>query len=503
MNALTSLRFTGDANAEFSLNGGPFSKESDVTLKPGSHTLTARLVTSGSGSTPVSASFTIGSQTLAFTATTRADVIAPTGTISFPPKISLTEGATVIMRGTVKDEANGSGVKSVKINNQTATFDADKGTWELKAATLTPGSQVLTLNVEDGAGNSSRAASVNIMQGDTNITFPERSGVDFVGPQTVAWDNLDGRNRALVMDVDAKALIAVDLNTGKREVLSDNTTQPEIPFIYEGKGYNAGSIVLDRKAGKVYAGLSIDVDNLESTLDHSIIGVDVKTGGRSFVSSNVSYETAEIVLENTSAEYRIFSGDSKQDYINVWDLNRNEASNYSSSSLGIPNSINPFNNVGSIAIDSPRKRLLVTSLSGDQFVFSVDIASPVSASAETKGARSIFSDASVPNNENQFTQNDNYVLTSIRVDADRSRALMVDRLKPAIFELALSDDKTKDGARSVFSDNATANKLTNPYGLHIESGMPYALLVDKGTKALMAVDLLSGERVFISKTSVN
>ncbi|HMY40797.1 MAG TPA: hypothetical protein PK011_15845, partial [Marinagarivorans sp.] len=228
-----------------------------------------------------------------------------------------------------------------------------------------------------------------------------------------------------------------------------------------------------------------------------------KTGGRSFVSSNVSYETAEIVLENTSAEYRIFSGDSKQDYINVWDLNRNEASNYSSSSLGIPNSINPFNNVGSIAIDSPRKRLLVTSLSGDQFVFSVDIASPVSASAETKGARSIFSDASVPNNENQFTQNDNYVLTSIRVDADRSRALMVDRLKPAIFELALSDDKTKDGARSVFSDNATANKLTNPYGLHIESGMPYALLVDKGTKALMAVDLLSGERVFISKTSVN
>ncbi|HRH77783.1 MAG TPA: hypothetical protein PK129_10585, partial [Cellvibrionaceae bacterium] len=75
-------------------------------------------------------------------------------------------------------------------------------------------------------------------------------------------------------------------------------------------------------------------------------------------------------------------------------------------------------------------------------------------------------------------------------------------LKPAVFSLTLSDDKTKDGARIVLSDNTknTANKLLEPYGLQIEPGMPYALLVDKAAKATMAVDLESGERVFISKS---
>lgn len=461
-----------------------------------------RLVTSTAASTTVSASLSIGGQAVVFTATTRADIIAPTGTISFPPKISLTDGSTVIMRGTVKDEA--STIKSVKINNQAVTsFDADKGTWELKAAALTPGPQVLTLEVEDSAGNkNTRAASVNIMQGDTNITFPEQSGVNFVGPQTVAWDNLDGRNRALVMDVDAKALIAVDLNTGKREVLSDNSTQPEIPFIYEGKGYNAGSIVVDKKAAKVYAGLSIDGEGTNLDLPHSVIGIDLVSGVRTAVSNSITFEASDMALEQTSTEFRLFVGETKEDYLSGWDFNSQSSFDYSSYTLGQPNKENQFYNVGSLAIDAERKRLLMTSLSGVQFVYAVDIAASSSAPFQNKGARSVFSDATSPNSENPFTQNNNYVLTSIRVDADRSRALLVDRLKPAVFSLALSDDKTKDGARSVLSDNTknTANKLLEPYGLQIEPGIPYALLVDKAAKATMAVDLESGERVFISKS---
>ncbi|HMU67215.1 MAG TPA: hypothetical protein PKE57_08720, partial [Cellvibrionaceae bacterium] len=305
----------------------------------------------------------------------------------------------------------------------------------------------------------------------------------------------------LVMDVDAKALIAVDLNTGVRSVLSDNTTQNDLPFIYEGKGYNAGSIVLDKKVGKVYAGLSIDGEGSNLDLPHSIIGVDVLTGTRSIVSNSVFFETSDMVLDTTGSNYRLFAGETKEDYLSGWDFISNSGFDYSSYSLGQPDKVNQFYNVGSLAVDAPRKRLLMTSLSGQQFVYAVDIAAASNAPFQNKGARSVFSDGATPNVENPFTSSGNYVLTSIRVDSDRSRALMVDRLKPAIFELALSDDKTKDGARSVLSDNATANKLANPYGLHIESGMPYALLVDKGTKALIAVDSESGERVFISKTS--
>ena len=40
-------------------------------------------------------------------------------------------------------------------------------------------------------------------------------------------------------------------------------------------------------------------------------------------------------------------------------------------------------------------------------------------------------------------------------------------------------------------------------GLHIEASMNYAIVVDKGQKALMAVDLESGERVVVSKSKIS
>ncbi len=52
----------------------------------------------------------------------------PDGQHFIPPSRELTEGASVIMRGTVKDEEGGSGVKSVKVNGVAATVDAAEGT---------------------------------------------------------------------------------------------------------------------------------------------------------------------------------------------------------------------------------------------------------------------------------------------------------------------------------------------------------------------------------------
>ena len=62
--------------------------------------------------------------------------------------------------------------------------------------------------------------------------------------------------------------------------------------------------------------------------------------------------------------------------------------------------------------------------------------------------------------------------------------------------------KLKTSARSVLSSNekSSVNKFIDPYGLHIEASMNYAIVVDKGQKALMAVDLESGERVVVSKS---
>ena len=76
---------------------------------------------------------------------------------------------------------------------------------------------------------------------------------------------------------------------------------------------------------------------------------------------------------------------------------------------------------------------------------------------------------------------------------------MVNRLQQSIIALAVSNEPAIDGSCSKFSDGTTVNALLDPYGLHVEAGSPYALVVDKGRTALLAVDLESGERVFVSK----
>jgi hypothetical protein len=495
VNAQGSLAISGDASAEYQLNGGSFTKQ-PTPISAGNQTVVVRLTTAATASTAVKATLSIGGKTVDFTATTRADVAAPTGSIIFPPSVSLTEGNTVIMRGTVKDDA--STIASVKINNQTATVNPTAGTWELKDAALTAGKQTLKLVVEDSAGNvNSSAAQVEITQGDITQAFPENGGVDFVGPQTVAWDNLDGRNRALVMDVnrDNPALVAVDLKTGIRSSLSDNNKQTTLPFVYDRDDFNAAPLLIDKDQKSAWVG-----QNSKAILDFAVLKIDLTSGVRSGLSSGNLRHISDLALERSETRDRLYDCSFNQGSVGFRSYILDKYTRVGGSDASHPDAVNLFDNSGSIVVDKPRRRLLMTSFSGNQFVYGIDISKD--DQDDTAGARTVFSNATTPNSENPFSATGDQVLTSIRIDTDRSRALMVDRLKPGIFALILSDDKTKDGARSVLSanDKNPSNKLSDPYGLHIEAGMPYALLVDKGQKALMAVDLESGERVIISKT---
>jgi hypothetical protein len=392
-------------------------------------------------------------------------------------------------------------IKSAKINGVAATYTLVNNTLEFKSVALSDGANALKLELEDTAGNNAEVAQVTVTKGDITKAFPENGGVDFVGPQTVAWDNLDGRNRALVMDVDAKTLVAVDLNTGMRSMLSDNTTQPEIPFIFDRADYNGAPVVVDKVNKVAYVGQS---STLRTT--PGVFSIAFDGARQEALSGTGRWAISDLAIDYRTELTKIFDANGSFGGINLWDLaTKQSAGGYSNSQSGFPNTDFPFNNSGSIALDTPRNRLLMTSLTGDQFVYSVSVKAPFDSSDINnfdRGGRAVFSNATTPNNSEPFTATGTNVLTSIRVDADRSRALMVDRAKPAVFALAISDDPTKDGARSIFSSNekSTVNKLVDPYGLHIEAAMQYALVVDKGRKTLLAVDLESGERVIISKT---
>jgi molybdopterin synthase catalytic subunit len=489
---------SGDASARYSFNGGSYTN-AETLVSGGSNTIAVRVTTSATAGGSVEANLSVGGLSVKCVATTRTDLTAPTASILFPPAVSLTEGASVIMRGTVKDEDGGSGVKSLKVNGVAATVDAAKGTWELTAATLADGVNNLKLVVEDLAGNINEdAAHVAVTKGDITQAFPANGGVDFVGPQTVAWDNLDGHNRALVMDVDAKALVAVDLKTGVRIMLSDNTTQPEIPFIYDRTDYNGASIAIDATTKKAY------VVNSSKSQSGGVLTVDLQTGSRENTVVGALSSISDLSIDRTNDFNRLFSCSFRQGTVDAWDFaSKSWAGGYSDSDGGIPNTELPFENSGGIAVDKVRNRLLMTSFNAPAFIYAIDIKYDQNDPSHdnVRGLRKLFSDASYPSAANQFTSSGNALLPAIRIDEDRSRALVVDRLKPAVIAAALSNDVAKDGERTIFSDNKSVNKLVDPFGLHVEAGIPFALLVDKAQKALIAIDLETGERVFLSKAS--
>lgn len=500
VNATGTLSISGDPSARYKLGDASLTN-SDTQVSDVDKAVEVQVTTSSTSGASVTATLSIAGKTVNCVATTRSDVTAPTASILFPPAVSLTEGASVIVRGTVKDEVGGSGVKSVKVNGVAATVDAAKGTWELKAADLKDengGVNTLTLEVEDSVGNVDKnAASVTITKGDITQAFPANGGVDFVGPQTVAWDNLDGRNRALVMNVNgsASALVAIDLSTGVRSVVSDNSTQLDFPFVYDRSDFNTAPLLIDKKNKVAWVG-----QNSKATLDFAVLKIDLATGARSGLSRGNLRHISDIAIEQSETRNRLYDCSFNQGSVGFRSYEFEEYTRVGGSDASQPDAVNLFDNSGSIVVDKIRNRLLMTSFSGNQFVYGIDISKE--DKDPTAGARSIFSNATTPNGENPFTATGDRVLTSIRIDEDRSRALMVDRLKPAIFALTLSDDKTKDGVRSVLSSNETSsvNKFIDPYGLHIEASMNYAIVVDKGQKALMAVDLESGERVVVSKS---
>ena len=210
---------------------------------------------------------------------------APTAVITFPPAISMTEGDAVTVHGTAADDGT---IASVSVNGVEASTDDGYATW-VATVPLTPGMNTPTVSASDSESNSdAQAAEVVIERGarvgvltfldlDTannralfvdgriaaviaidlttavrtvlsNETTPSASN-PFSGPTDIAVDGAN--NRALVIDVGLDAVIAVDLTSGARTVLSDAST-PSASNPFSGPtdiavdGANNRAFVVDR-----------------------------------------------------------------------------------------------------------------------------------------------------------------------------------------------------------------------------------------------------------------
>ena len=289
---------------------------------------------------------------------------------------------------------------------------------------------------------------------ETNGNAAVGTGPGFSSPISITIDNTDADNpRALIADEDLNAVIAIDLATGNRSVLSD-----------EADTTNQGLMV---GSGIVFEQIeSITLDNsnpanpralvTDSTLS-AVIAVDLSTGNRTLLSDD---------LDTTNNDAQLGTG------------------------LGLerPRSItldtSDADNPRALVLDVSQEAVLAVDLSnGNRTLLKVNAGSGVVFDI----TQSIALDTSNPANP---------------------RAVVADSVHNAIYAVnlntgdrsVLSDDDLDDsepGSRSVGSgpafDNPTAILLDNS-----DPDSPRLLVLDSGLDAVIAVDVNNGDRTIIS-----
>lgn len=136
----------------------------------------------------------------------------PEVAIAFPPPRSVTDAASIAVRGTSSDPE---GVAAVRVNGVIATTTDGFASWQLDIE-LAPGANELVIEAEDGDGEVDPGAASAVVLRRSLVSIDEAAGV--------AIDA--ARQRALVLDRAAGAVIAVDLVTTRRSLVIDQLGAP-------------------------------------------------------------------------------------------------------------------------------------------------------------------------------------------------------------------------------------------------------------------------------------
>lgn len=459
-------------NGTYRIDGGSFtSAEGQVGVD---QRVEVQVMAAAELNTPVEATVTIGGVSAIYRVTTLADNTAPTAAIVFPPPSSMTEGTTITVRGTATDDL--SAITNIQVDGVDVTDTSSDGsyaTWRV-SVTLPGRENTLTVTTEDASGNTNNNAASVSVRSDVNLgDFPD-SNVALSWPIAVVADHANGR--LLIGDRDLDAIVTMDLATGARGILSDSST----------------ANILEPLDGP--EGLLVDSDNnrvmVVDILSGTIFEVDLTTGVRSVVSDattpnnensfiairsiiDVPGDPSSWLVADSSNGLRLVS---KADGARtIFSMGRGASA--------VPDTVDDFSSASGIVHDVENNRYLVVDR--NRGVVEVD---PVT------GARTYFSSNTVPNAEAPLLDDPR----SGVLDYPRNR-LLVSNSEGTNTIIAVDLDT---GIRSVFSDSTTPNALnllSSPQELFYDGTYEYMFLVDRDLDGVLAIDIDSGERVYVSR----
>jgi hypothetical protein len=434
--------------------------------------------------------------------------------VTYPtPNANLGGDATqTTMRGNIVD-SNGAPINLADINyvdvdGQLATLDiANPGRWSVQVP-VTPGLNVLDIElgltsgamanssqnlynfavaagfsklVVDSANNRALVVdafvdgvlAIDLATGARTVVSGGGTGAGtaFNSPRDVALDSAN--NRVLVVDWQRDALSAVDLTSGDRTDLSNANAGIGAGIVLDGPQ----AVVLDSANNRAL---------VVGTINAVVIAVDLATGDRSALSGfgagagPVFGNPRDIDID--AANNRALVADSTLDAIVAVDLTSGDRTILSDDTTGTGAA---FSIPESISLDSANNRLLVVELNG--LLIAVDL---------TTGDRTEIAETRTAYGINGTR------LAGVATDSANNQALLSDSTVDAIHAIDFAT-----GGRTILSDSRTGAGDDSTYlwgvrGLSLDRDRNRLVLSNSNSRSMMAIDLSSGDRSFVSNSSI-
>lgn len=379
-------------------------------------------------------------------------------------------------------------------NNRALVMDFSPGT--LIAVSLVDGARTILSDFDTGIGtgpdfslphdlaldaernrlyvanlSSGSIYSVDLANGNRTVLsqYDRGAGHNLLFPQGLAFDQ--DSNRIVVTDRGINALVSVDIATGSRQIISDDETGSGALFNYP------NGIVLDSANNR-----ALITDG--NAVRNALVAIDLSTGNRTYVKNGSSGRGLAFQQPNGI----IYDGDSRAFVIDeelqaVVSIDLATGNRTIFSDLAAAVGAEAIASRG-VAIDLVRNRLIaIVNYGFDPGSEPEPISAVVAIDLDT-GQSSILSSNSVGSGSGFLFP------TSVDVDSVRSRAIIVEFFLDELFVVDLAT-----GNRSTISVS-----VSHPAYIAVDESNNRVILTDReeGVKALVAVDLSSGNRTILS-----
>lgn len=436
---------------------------------------------------------------------------APTATIVFPPPVGLSLGESIHVRGTaspgVPTRPGGqvAPIRAIRVNGVAAKSDNGFADWSVDVP-LELGTNVLRVETEDELGTvDPEAASVSIVRTSQLVFVPISVALSPDGTWAAVFDSL------------TESILAVDMATGRRTVISDTgIVGPPTIGLEQMAITSDGSevIAVDADQGTV---LSIDVATGARTLLSGNgfgigEGIDFPFG----VALNEANGTVIVADDGDDGRFRLLSVDPSNGRRTVLSGVDSGGGNHGSG----PNfefieaiTIDPVNN-RVVVLDSGLPALIAVDLAtgnrGALFLDDPDTGGPalqhpvglampspdvafvadlelgliVRVDLDT-GTRTVVTGGQVGSGVSIFDMSD----MAVRTDGERLLLLDFDHLLPIVVDVA-------SGTRSLIEPLSVGSgpEFLDPEGIALDLPNNRMLVTDDGLDGVVAIDLATGDR---------